>query len=363
MARHRKEKTFILKRFTRRQWMGVAGGLAVVAMLVGGGLAGQNLYHRGNANTGSTITAYSATKSDEVSAFQAASRGDVRTAIKEGRGGADANTSYVKVVINGDSRVVLGESFTDVKSVLEQGGITLESGDTVSPSLTTKVSESTVIKIERSGSTVQTTETEIPFNTVEEKTDSLPAGTKKVKTEGKKGVMARTNLVTKAGSKVISSNTISSWVKTAPTNKVVLVGTGTTSSESTGSSGSSSSGSTGSGSGSSSSSSASVGTTVPVGEMQQWAHDYLISSGYSEGDFTGLVYIINHESGWDPHSTNPSSGAYGLPQALPGSKMASAGADWQNNYQTQLKWFISYCNERYGGIQGAYSFWLSHSWY
>ena len=355
MARHRKEKTFILQRFTCRQWMGVAGGLTVVALMVGGGLATQNFYHRENAGTGSTITAYSATKSDEVSAFQAASRGDVRTAIKEGRGGADANTSYVKVVINGDSRVVLGENFTNVKSVLEQGGITLESGDTVSPSLTTRVSESTVIKIERSGSTVETTESEIPFNTVEEKTDSLPAGTKQVKTEGKKGVIARTNLVTKAGSKVVSSNTISSWVKTAPTNKVVLVGTGVASSNS----GSSNSGSSSGGS----SGSTSVGTTAPVGEMQQWAHNYLISSGYSEADFTGLVYIINHESGWDPHSTNPSSGAYGLPQALPGSKMSSAGPDWQNNYQTQLKWFISYCNERYGGIQGAYSFWLSHSWY
>ena len=106
----------------------------------------------------------------------------------------------------------------------------------------------------------------------------------------------------------------------------------------------------------------SLGVTVPVGEMQQWFHDYLLSNGYTEADFSAGVWIINHESGWNPRATNPSSGAYGLPQSLPGSKMASAGADWQTNYQTQLKWFVSYCN-RYGGIQGAYQFWQKNHWY
>ena len=106
----------------------------------------------------------------------------------------------------------------------------------------------------------------------------------------------------------------------------------------------------------------SLGVTVPVGEMQQWFHDYLLSNGYTEADFSAGVWIINHESGWNPRATNPSSGAYGLPQSLPGSKMASAGSDWQTNYQTQLKWFVSYCN-RYGGIQGAYQFWQQNHWY
>lgn len=117
-----------------------------------------------------------------------------------------------------------------------------------------------------------------------------------------------------------------------------------------------SSGSTGGSSGSS------LGVTVPVGEMQQWFHDYLLSNGYTEADFSAGVWIINHESGWNPQATNPSSGAYGLPQSLPGSKMASAGADWQTNYQTQLRWFVSYCS-RYGGIQGAYQFWQKNNWY
>lgn len=112
----------------------------------------------------------------------------------------------------------------------------------------------------------------------------------------------------------------------------------------------------------SASSGSSLSATVPVGEMQQWFHDYLIANGYTEADFSAGVWIINHESGWNPRATNPSSGAYGLPQSLPGSKMASMGADWQTNYQTQLKWFVNYC-KRYGGIQGSYNFWQTHHWY
>ena len=156
--------------------------------------------------------------------------------------------------------------------------------------------------------------------------------------------METTNLVTKSGDTVVSSNMISSYVKKAPVDKVILVGTGSTSS-------------------SSSSASESIGTTVPAGEMQQWAHDYLLSNGYTEADFTATVYIITHESGWSVTATNPGSGAYGLPQALPGSKMVSEGADWATNYQTQLKWFWGYCAQRYGSIQGAYSYWLANHCY
>lgn len=109
--------------------------------------------------------------------------------------------------------------------------------------------------------------------------------------------------------------------------------------------------------------SAGLGVTVPVNEMQKWFHDYLLSNGYTEEDFTAASYIIQHESGWNPHATNPSSGAYGLGQALPGSKMASHGSDWQSNYQTQLKWFMSYAEGRYHTLQNAYHFWVQNHWW
>ena len=113
---------------------------------------------------------------------------------------------------------------------------------------------------------------------------------------------------------------------------------------------------------SSKSSAPTLAPSTPRGEMQQWAHDYLISNGYTETDWSAANYIISHESGWNPNARNPSSGAGGLPQSLPMSKMSSAGADWATNYQTQFKWFVGYCS-RYGSIQGAYQFWLSHHWY
>ena len=78
--------------------------------------------------------------------------------------------------------------------------------------------------------------------------------------------------------------------------------------------------------------------------------------------FSAIDYIVSHESGWRVNATNPSSGAYGLPQALPGSKMASAGHDWRTNPVTQLKWMKGYVS-RYGGGPGAAAFWRAHHWY
>jgi hypothetical protein len=74
-------------------------------------------------------------------------------------------------------------------------------------------------------------------------------------------------------------------------------------------------------------------------------------------------WIVSRESGWNYRATNASSGAYGLVQALPGSKMASAGSDWQTNPATQIKWGLNYMNNRYGSPCGAQQFWEANGWY
>lgn len=76
-------------------------------------------------------------------------------------------------------------------------------------------------------------------------------------------------------------------------------------------------------------------------------------------------FIIDHESGWNPTNQNPNSGAYGLGQALPASKMAPYGDDYMTNPKTQLKWMYAYMTEgsRYGSIEVAYNFWLANKWY
>ncbi|MEY9845457.1 LysM repeat protein [Streptacidiphilus sp. BW17] len=73
--------------------------------------------------------------------------------------------------------------------------------------------------------------------------------------------------------------------------------------------------------------------------------------------------IISHESGWNVTATNPSSGAYGLPQSLPGDKMASAGADWQTDAATQLRWALQYMDSTYGSPNQAWAFWQANNWY
>ncbi|MFD4244174.1 transglycosylase SLT domain-containing protein [Streptomyces sp. NPDC058525] len=81
------------------------------------------------------------------------------------------------------------------------------------------------------------------------------------------------------------------------------------------------------------------------------------------GQFQCFSNIINQESTWNYLAVNKSSGAYGLVQALPGSKMASAGADWRTNPATQIKWGLNYMEDRYGSPCGAWSFHQANGWY
>jgi hypothetical protein len=85
--------------------------------------------------------------------------------------------------------------------------------------------------------------------------------------------------------------------------------------------------------------------------------------GYGAGQFACFDNIISRESRWNVRATNPSSGAYGLAQALPGSKMASIASDWRTNPATQIIWGVQYMDNRYGSPCEAWSFWQAHSWY
>ena len=80
-------------------------------------------------------------------------------------------------------------------------------------------------------------------------------------------------------------------------------------------------------------------------------------------DYKYVDYIVSHESGWDYKATNSESGAYGLCQALPPEKMASAGADYLTNPETQMKWCNSYALERYKSWENAYNWWIVNHWW
>jgi len=81
--------------------------------------------------------------------------------------------------------------------------------------------------------------------------------------------------------------------------------------------------------------------------------------------FSCLDALWQHESDWDPSAENPTSGAYGIAQALPAAKMASIGKDWMSNPITQVRWGLEYIAGRYGSACNAWWFWLRHypHWY
>jgi hypothetical protein len=85
--------------------------------------------------------------------------------------------------------------------------------------------------------------------------------------------------------------------------------------------------------------------------------------GFSADQFSCLDSIYTSESGWNTHADNPTSSAYGIPQALPGSKMSSAGPDWANNPATQIRWGLGYIKSKYGSPCGALAFREGHGWY
>jgi hypothetical protein len=99
------------------------------------------------------------------------------------------------------------------------------------------------------------------------------------------------------------------------------------------------------------------------GSPRDIAQQMLGRYGWSSSQFSCLSPLWAHESGWSVTAANPSSGAYGIPQALPGSQMATAGGDWLTNAATQIKWGLTYIQGRYGSPCGAWAHEQSAGWY
>jgi hypothetical protein len=100
------------------------------------------------------------------------------------------------------------------------------------------------------------------------------------------------------------------------------------------------------------------------GTAQSIAYSLLPSFGFDAAtQYNCLNDIWSRESGWRYNAENATSGAYGIPQALPGSKMASAGPDWETSPATQIKWGLGYIKERYGSPCDGWAFWEAHGWY
>jgi len=103
--------------------------------------------------------------------------------------------------------------------------------------------------------------------------------------------------------------------------------------------------------------------TPDPGTAQAIAYDMVRARGWGDDQFACLVALWNKESGWRVNAYNAGSGAYGIPQALPGSKMGSVAPDWETNAATQITWGLNYIGGRYGDPCGAWGHSESAGWY
>ncbi len=261
------------------------------------------------------------------------------------------------VTVDGRTVDLTTTSTTILADALVDAGIVVELDDVVSAPMGEPPADGAEIVVERVGTHIETEVEELPFRTVERKTSQLPSGTTRVETEGVEGSRVTTYRTTYADGEVLDRQQLTSVVAAQPVDEVVLVGTGTVSAGSSGSSGSSGSGSSGSGG------STPQPVTYSGGNPRAIAQEMLAAYGWGSDQWSCLDRLWQRESNWNPYAQNPSSGAYGIPQALPGSKMATAGADWRTNPATQIAWGLSYIKGRYGSPCGAWAHSQSVGWY
>ncbi|QQM68455.1 G5 domain-containing protein [Actinomyces weissii] len=276
------------------------------------------------------------------------------------------------MVVDGQGREVSTSAGSWGQALLEAGvGVDTAAGDRVSVALDGVPSAGETVVVDRVVVSSESKEDKEAYATVEEETDELDKGERKVKTPGVDGVTRTTYTVRTVGGQEVSREVAAQVVATAKVDEVVLVGTKEKKQETSSSGSQTGNRSEGSGSGSSGSSGSEAPAPAPApapsgtsaADAQATARSMMASYGWGESEFSCLVALWNRESGWNYRAENPYSGAYGIPQSLPGSKMASAGSDWRTNPATQIKWGLGYIQGRYGSPCGAWNHSERVGWY
>ncbi|WP_345219113.1 G5 domain-containing protein [Georgenia halophila] len=258
------------------------------------------------------------------------------------------------VKVDGQTREITTTA-ADLGEALAEADIVIGKDDVVSASLSGPVPAGETVEVDRARLDHVTEEKVDEYKVVEEEDPNLPEGEREVEREGQNGVTTTTFRVLTAGDDEISRQRVATVVESERVDELVRVGTmepvqePPTTSESTGSE--------------------SSGSDVPEapatysGDPRSIARSMLGNYGWGADQFSCLDSLWQRESGWNPHAENPSSGAYGIPQALPGSKMATAGSDWATNPATQIEWGLGYISARYGSPCGAWAQSQSVGWY
>lgn len=276
----------------------------------------------------------------------------------------------VKIVLSSGYEKNILTTKTSVKDILDENHIVLLENEKVTPKATEELSDNNTIVISKEDEEIETSDkiekssevtTEdildnyskivekivvekesIPYKTITKDTSS-GSGKKQdtVIQKGQNGIREVTYKVKYQNDKEIERTKISSKVVKKPVDKIVQIRTKQVTNRGSGA----------------------IRATGTKAEYQAYAKAKCQAYGWSNYDFDCLVSLWNRESGWNPLAHNSSSGAHGIAQALPASKMASHGSDYMTNYKTQINWGLSYIKGRYGCPANAWSHSQRTGWY
>ncbi|HET9850041.1 MAG TPA: G5 domain-containing protein [Candidatus Saccharimonadales bacterium] len=282
---------------------------------------------------GTKTVTLTAQKSARVVAAQAGITVYPEDNVNFAQGDITSNTIGEQVLIDRATPVELALYGTDVTAhtrvktvadLLKEKHVTLSPKDTLTPAANTPITPGMTVSVVRNGTQVVTQQESIapPVQYVDDA--SLSLGATAVRQPGSAGQQAVTYQIVTQNGVVVSKTIIQQTIITPAVPEIIARGT----------------------------------VVYVAGDHTS----LMAAAGISPGDYGYVDYIVSHESGWRVTAANP-SGAYGLCQALPGSKMAGAGGDWQGNPITQLRWCNSYALASYGSWAGAYGHWVADHWW
>lgn len=220
-----------------------------------------------------------------------------------------------------------------VQGFLDENNLIVNEGATLQPSdPNTAISEGMLIAINKVGIKTVTEIEPIPFTSETREDANLQIGESRTETAGANGEQTVIYEITEQDGIEIARRPLETVVTLQPVTEIIIRGKKP----------------------------ATLSSSVNVSAEKT---SLMAAAGIAAGDYAYVDFIISKESGWRPGAVNSSSGAYGLCQSYPASKMASAGDDWRTNPVTQLRWCAGYANGRYGSWQGAYNAWLAQNWW
>ncbi|SDC88317.1 Uncharacterized conserved protein YabE, contains G5 and tandem DUF348 domains [Sanguibacter gelidistatuariae] len=263
----------------------------------------------------------------------------VSASRSEALGRAQLKISTVKnvtIAIDGQQIAVVTTQ-ESVRDVLATAGVILNPGDMVSVELTSPAADGQVITIGRAGESATSVSEVLPFTVEEVQDPKLVVGQRIVKQAGKLGQAVTTYDVTLVDGVETARTVVAQQVTVAARNEIVHIGTLELPDPSL--------------------------VSVDPGTARALGQAMALEKGWGDDQYACLESLWTKESKWSVTAANASSGAYGIPQAMPGSKMASVGADWRTNAATQITWGLGYIQGRYGTPCDAWAHSKNKGWY